>query len=219
MGGQDRDRAPEAVNRSGAPPRLMLVTDRRRLRRGDLLHVVERAVRGGVGFVQFRERDLGDDELYALVAAARERLPARTWIAVNDRETLARRLGVGLHLPEGRPAPGPGLPFWGRSVHTPQAARAAAAEGARYLVAGTIYATASKPGRTPAGLQALRAMVQAAGEVPVYAIGGILLPRVPEIVQAGAWGVAVCGAVQEARDPQRVAEAFALALEVAAAAP
>jgi thiamine-phosphate pyrophosphorylase len=37
--------------------------------------------------------------------------------------------------------------------------------------------------------------------VPVIAIGGVTAARIPELVTAGAWGVAVVGAVTGAPDP------------------
>ena len=66
-----------------------------------------------------------------------------------------------------------------------------------------------------AGPGHLRRIVEAAGEVPVLAIGGIRLSSIPDVVRAGARGVAVCGGILGRRDPRRAAQAYALALRVA----
>ena len=64
-----------------------------------------------------------------------------------------------------------------------------------------MYATATKPGLPeplgPAGVE----RVAAAVDIPVIAIAGITASRVPELLDAGAHGVAVIGAVAHASDP------------------
>ena len=42
-----------------------------------------------------------------------------------------------------------------------------------------------------------------------------MVSKIPELLHAGAHGVAVCGAILSANDPRRVAQALALALKVA----
>jgi len=197
----------------------MLVTDRRRARGGDLVRAVSDAVRGGVACVQVREKDLSDEAYVELVRRIRDRAPAGTIVIVNGRARIARILDLPLHLPAGAPMPSPrsAFPVVGRSLHAADEVRAALEEGANYVVAGTVYATESKPGHAGAGLVALRELVAAAGDVPLFAIGGVTISRVPEVLRTGAYGVAVCGAILGAPDPQRAAEGFLLALAVAGA--
>lgn len=45
-------------------------------------------------------------------------------------------------------------------------------------------------------------------DVPVIAIAGVTVARVPELLAAGAWGVAVVGAVYSAPDPAAAVTAF-----------
>jgi thiamine biosynthesis protein ThiS len=73
-----------------------------------------------------------------------------------------------------------------------------------YLLAGHVFATVSKPGRPPLGLDGLGAIV-AASPAPVLAIGGITGERVAAVIAAGAAGIAVIGAISEAADPGRAA--------------
>ena len=71
-----------------------------------------------------------------------------------------------------------------------------AAEGAGgcdYLLFGTVFESRGKaPGHPVAGLEAL-ARVCATVRLPVLAIGGITVARVPEVAKAGAAGVAAIG--------------------------
>jgi len=198
----------------------MLVTDRRRTRHRDLVRLVAEAVRGGVGIVQVREKDLPDDALRELVQRLRDALPEQTTMLVNGSYRVARTCGIGLHLPAaaelpwgGQPAP-EGLLF-GRSAHDEDEALRARAEQAAYAVLGTIFETPSKPGLRGQGVEFVRRVAERVAPLPVFAIGGVSVSRIPQLLHAGAHGVAVCGELLSANDPRRVAEAMTLALAVA----
>ena len=202
-------------------PRLMLVTDRRLVRGGDLRRAVSRAVQGGVGLVQVRERDLADPELTALVESLRAEIGEAARIVINGRPDLARDLRVGLHLSAAAPAPearaGRGGPWpVGRSAHDEEEARRAVEQGVDYILLGTIYRTRSKPGRQPAGPDLVRAVTLGSPDARVLAIGGVVVHRIPELLRAGAYGVAACRAFLRAPDPLRVAQAMTLALTLGA---
>jgi len=77
----------------------------------------------------------------------------------------------------------------GRSVHSVDAAVRAEAEGADYVVFGSVFASASHPGQEVAGLAALE-RVAAAVRIPVLAIGGVGADRVAACLAAGAAGFA-----------------------------
>lgn len=193
-------------------PCLMLVTEPS-LR---LPQIVAQAVSGGVDIVQWRDRSsppLGRAEKLAMLAASR---PA---LLLENVGTVFRGMD-GVHLPEGRLtveatrrilSPG-GLV--GRSVHSVEAACEAAARGADYLVAGTIFASQSHPGAAPAGLGFLRD-VCAGVCVPVLAIGGITPHNLGLCLDAGAVGVAVLSPIMQASDPLAAAQAYRAALDAA----
>ena len=65
----------------------------------------------------------------------------------------------------------------------------------------------------------VESMVRQAHPTPIYAIGGVTVGRVPALIHAGVHGIAVCGAVLASNDPERVAQALGLALDVASRAP
>lgn len=96
-----------------------------------------------------------------------------------------------------------------------------------FLIVGTLYATASHPGRTGAGPDRLREVagaVEAAGAragaaagasrpLPLIGIGGITPERVPEVRAAGAAGVAVLSGVWSAGDPAAAVAGYRAAWE------
>ncbi|MFK3981212.1 thiamine phosphate synthase [Micromonospora sp. NPDC050397] len=100
----------------------------------------------------------------------------------------------------------------GATARAPETAREAVADGASYLGVGPCYATTTKDGLPepigPAGI----ARVAAAVDVPVIAIGGVTAARVPALVEAGAYGVAVVGAVSSVADPSRATAELLAAL-------
>ncbi len=75
------------------------------------------------------------------------------------------------------------------------------AEGASYLGVGPFRSTTTKQHLPdPLGIPGIRA-VCAAVDVPVIAIGAVTVDDVPALRAAGAYGVAVVGAVSGAADP------------------
>ncbi len=189
------------------PPVLCLVTDRTRLGGADrddvepLLALVGAAAAAGIDLVQIREPGLCDRALGSLVARAVESTRGtRTRVLVNDRVDVALAHGAaGVHLKGGSFAAArvrartPADWIVGRSIHgLDEGVRVTAAPGLDYVLLGSVFETASKPGRLPIGAGALR---RAAGmlPVPVLAIGGITLERVPEVAASGAAGLAAIG--------------------------
>ena len=175
---------------------VCLVTDRRR---ADVVAQARKAVDAGIDLIQIRERDLDAAPLAALVAdvlaIARG---SRTRVVVNDRLDVALACTAdGVHLradsmdiADARRLRSEGF-IVGRSVHS--AAEATAAEGADYLIAGTVFPTVSKPEANRwLGVDGLRAIVEAS-RVPVLAIGGVTADRVGEIGATGAAGIAAIG--------------------------
>ena len=192
-------------------PRLMLVTDRRRLGDDRLVETVAKASAAGPVVVQVREKDLSDEALAALVRHILERSGDRSIVMVNGRPQVAAVTGAGLHLPAAQTAPvglRPAYSHLGCAVHTPQEVELALALAPDYLVAGTVFSTDSKPGQAGCGVQGLQRLVQAARGIPVFAIGGMEPGKVPAVLGTGAHGVAVCGAVLGSADPERAARRF-----------
>ncbi|HEY7036171.1 MAG TPA: sulfur carrier protein ThiS, partial [Thermomicrobiales bacterium] len=85
---------------------------------------------------------------------------------------------------------------------------ARSSEGADYLIAGHVFATASKRDLPPIGVDGLRRIADAA-PCPVLAIGGISAANVPSVLAVGAFGVAIISAISGAPDPAAAARAIA----------
>jgi thiamine-phosphate pyrophosphorylase len=147
------------------------------------------------------------------MVAAYARQTGRLFI-VNDHLDIAMAAGAdGVHLGQAdlplvavRRVWGPGH-LVGRSTHSLEQARAAAAEGADYIGIGPVFATPTKPGRPAVGLELLR---PAASElaIPWFAIGGIDSANLAQVLAAGASRVAVVRAVSSAADPAEAAAAL-----------
>lgn len=196
--------------RFGRHPTLMLVAPLH----PRLVPLAKKAVGGGVDLIQVRDKAAAPERL----ARAAEKLAQATpaLLVVNGDLELAMEHD-GVHLPEGRDAAAARARLGeerlvGCSVHSVDAALAAAAAGADYLLAGTIFASASHPDQAPAGLELLKA-ISSVVRVPVVAIGGITPERVKPCLRAGAQGVAVLSPFLAADDPRALAKEYRTALE------
>jgi thiamine-phosphate diphosphorylase len=206
-----------------APPRLMLVTDRRLCPLDRLPALAAQVVGHGVDAVQLREKDLPPDELLALARALRVAIGDRALLFVNGDVDVALAAGAdGVQLGEAAMAVAAarrragGRLLIGRSVHDVAGAVAAAQEGADLLIAGTVYPSRSHPGGDTGGPDLIRRIV-AAVHVPVLGIGGITQENATAVIAAGAAGVAVISAILAAPDPARAAAKLRAAVEAAAA--
>ena len=182
-------------------PRTLLVTDSRRLvpdgspqqRIAALERQAREAFAAGVDAIQLREPSFTGADL---LTAARALAPLGPLI-VNDRADIALASGAsGVHLRADGPEPrrvralvGPSLTL-SRAVHSAAEAAAWPADGpVDWVIAGTVFETASKPGRAPIGAGGLAAIVRASA-VPVVAIGGITAANSLAVFDAGAAGIA-----------------------------
>ena len=180
----------------------MLVTDRARCAGRALVAVVQQAAAAGLRLVVLREPDLSTGERRALAGELLDVLGPQGTLLLGRDAALARELGLPLHLPAAAPLPDlTGIPAHGRSAHDPAELERARWERAAWGIVGTIYATASKPGRPPAGPALVADAVAVAPRVPWYAIGGIEPARVGPVLAAGAHGVAVTGAILSSPQP------------------
>jgi thiamine-phosphate pyrophosphorylase len=189
-------------------PALLLVTDRRQARM-PLVDIVEAACAAGCRWVSLREKDLSAEKQLALAKTLSpivRRFGAR--LTLHGDAELAEAAGLdGVHLPAGGDAARARALFGrerlvGISIHgTAEAAKLDPAL-LDYAIAGPVYETESKPGYGPAlGEEGLAAIV-AAASVPILAIGGIGAERAPELVRAGAAGIAVMGAIMRSSTPE-----------------
>jgi thiamine-phosphate pyrophosphorylase len=197
--------------RTGSSSHVPLRADKRRLYlvtpvRPDFNDFLEAAIRGGVDIVQIRDRTLLDGPLLDAIADAldvtfRRKVP----LGVNERVDLAIMAEADfVHVGQEDVPVSTLRPFKlpvGLSTHAPREIDAAEAD---YIGVGPVFATPTKEGRAAVGLDLVRYAAERAG-VPWFAIGGIDVSNVRDVVAAGASRVAVVRAIGEASDPERAA--------------
>ena len=202
---------------------LLVLTDRAAAEAAgrDLVTTVAAALAGGARAVLLREKDLPVPARTSLARELRELTTAAgARLGIASDPELAASLGAEwVHLAQHDPFPAPGLvEVVGRSCHNPAEARAAAAEGCAYATISPVALTVSKPGYGPAlGADGVRAAVQAAPDLPLWALGGVEVANVGRWLAAGASGVAVMGWIMAAADPARVTHRLLAALHEASA--
>jgi thiamine-phosphate pyrophosphorylase len=163
--------------------------------------------------VQIREKTLADGELLERLAEARD-VTARLGVplVVNDRPDLAALCGADfVHVGQDDVPVELARRFdlgVGLSTHAPAEIDRAEAD---YIGVGPVYATPTKEGRPPVGLELVR-YAAAHARQPWFAIGGIDAGNVADVVGAGAERVAVVRAICAAADPERAAAELRAAL-------
>ena len=188
-----------------------------------LEELLDAALAGGVDMVQLRDKAASDAALLDAAAVFRracDRHGALFWL--NDRPDLVVACGAdGVHVGQDDMAPaevrslvGPDV-LVGLSTHSAgQLAAALSAGHADQLSVGPVWETPTKEGRPAAGLAYVADAAERAGSsVPWFAIGGIDLGNVREVIAAGASRIVVVRAIRDAADPRAAAQALRTALE------
>jgi thiamine-phosphate pyrophosphorylase len=212
-----------------ADARLYLCTDARK-QQGDLAEFLEAVLSGGVDIVQLRDKSLEAAEEIELAGVFRAacRRHGRLF-SVNDRADVAYAVRPDvLHLGQGdlpvrvaRELLGTDV-LIGRSTHTEAEVSAAAVQpGVDYFCVGPTWPTPTKPGRAAPGLTLTSYAARVAppsdpNTRPWFAIGGIDLGSIEQVLGVGARRVVVVRAITEADDPGDAAAALARVLRAAA---
>jgi thiamine-phosphate pyrophosphorylase len=198
--------------------RLHVITDEVLQTRYSHAEIAAMATRGGADTVQYREkRPRLTRELVADAGAVISACAANgAQCIVDDRADVTVAVGAqGLHLGRDDLAPavartllGPDV-LIGGTANSIEEAREVWQRPIDYLGVGPVYGTQSKANPAPVlGIDQLRAIVREC-PVPVIAIGSITAERTPEVLDAGAHGVAVLSAITCAADPEAAAREFA----------
>jgi thiamine-phosphate pyrophosphorylase len=200
--------------------RLHVLTDTVLQSRFSHLQLARLAIKGGVDTIQFRQK-LGATREMIETARKLKQLCADNGVTfvVNDRIDVAIAAEAdGVHLgqddfpiPLARKLLGESR-IIGGSAATLKEAQKCLAEGADYIGFGPVYPTASKEDAGPvAGIKLLKKAVEVI-PLPIIAIGGISVKNTPEVIRAGAQGIAVISAVCCQEDPEQATRALSNAL-------
>jgi thiamine-phosphate pyrophosphorylase len=180
-----------------------------------MFELVSIALEAGVPCVQLRGKDCPDRQRYELARRVVDLShQAGATCIINDRVDIALAAGAdGAHVGDedlpaveacrllGERSTTRDRPVLGVTARTPEDGVKAERAGATYLGVGPCYVTTTKAGLPPPiGPQGVAAVAQAVG-CPVLAIGGVSFAYVPELLAAGAYGIAVVSAIAAANDP------------------
>jgi thiamine-phosphate pyrophosphorylase len=180
-----------------------------------ILAVVDAALQGGLTLVQYRDKE-ADDTLRLAQAEQLCQLCHQygALFIVNDRIDIALAVNAdGVHLGQqdfpialAREVLG-SQKIIGRSTTNPEEMAKAIAEGADYIGVGPVYETPTKPNKAAAGLDYLR-YAATNSTIPWFAIGGIDLNNLNEVLLTGAQRVAVVRAIMQAEQPGVITRQF-----------
>jgi thiamine-phosphate pyrophosphorylase len=180
---------------------------------------------GGSDLTQLRAKTSTPDDIRRMAATIAPILrDAGVGLVINDHYDIAREVGANLcHLGQEDffdtgfadvTEITSGLsPSIGLSTHAPEQASRALAAHPAYIAIGPVYATATKPGARPVTLNYVR-WAASHVTIPWFAIGGITLENVDEVIAAGARRVCAVSAILNASDIAAVCREFKKRLSV-----
>lgn len=197
----------------------MLVITNRKLCKEDFFKHLEKIAQGKPSGIILREKDLSEEEFLSLATKCQEICQTyKVPFGINQRAEIAKKLNISwLHLSvsdfeklssECRQK----FERIGVSVHSAEEAVRMEQLGVDYLIAGHIYLTDCKKGVPARGLSFLQEVCNSVS-VPVFAIGGITVERVQEVLEHGAAGVCVMSEMMKCEQPQEQIKAFFQKLE------
>jgi thiamine-phosphate pyrophosphorylase len=178
----------------------------------DPVDVARQLCDGGSDLIQLRAKDKTADEIRRiaeLIAPITQ--GAGVGLVINDHPEIAEAIGAELcHLGQedyfdAKIRPGK-IPF-GLSSHAPEQAMRALAAKPAYIAIGPVYATGTKPGAKPVGLEYVRWTAENV-TIPWFAIGGITLENIDDVLRAGARRICVVSAILNAPNVRRACQAF-----------
>ncbi len=202
--------------------RLHVLTDTDLQSRFSHVELARLAIRGGADTIQFRQKSGATREMIETCQEMKRLCEdADVTLIVNDRVDVAiASKADGVHLgqedfpiPLARKLLGETRIIGGSAV-TLEEAKECFSEGADYIGFGPVYPTSSKEDAGPAtGIELLKEAVNAIS-IPIIAIGGVTAENTPEVIRAGAQGIAVISAVCCQENPEQATRDLSQALEL-----
>ena len=186
---------------------------------------------GGSDLIQLRAKTSSPDEIRQMAEVLRPiTRNAGVALVLNDHPALAKEVGADFcHLGQEdffdaghcqvnevcEPGSGPRI---GLSSHAPAQAKRAVEAGADYVAIGPVFATATKPTAAPVTLDYVR-WAATNVRIPWFAIGGINLDTLDDVLIAGARRICVVSAILNAADIARACQEFKRRLPAQAGHP
>jgi thiamine-phosphate pyrophosphorylase len=191
---------------------------------GSATFLVQQALKGGANIVQLRDKNADERILTTVGAELCELCHSQgALFIVNDRPDIALACGAdGVHIGQNDLTPaavrsqiGTNL-LLGISTHSAWQIDQACLAPSDYIAVGPVFETPTKPGAQPVGYELIR-YARAHSNKPFFAIGGIDITNVGDVLLAGAWRIACVRAICEAADPRAAASSLSEKLRSARA--
>ena len=191
---------------------LYAVTDAAWTGKKTLTEQVEEAMKGGITFLQLREKHLSKEEFLKEAIEIKD-LAQKYQIpfVINDNIEIAQKAEAdGVHVgqddmpvEEVRQILGPDK-IIGVSAHNVEEAVRAEQGGADYLGVGAVYPTSTKENTSAVSMEEMKKICQTVS-IPVVAIGGIKKDNMNVLTGTGVDGIAVVSAIFAAKDIRKAA--------------
>jgi thiamine-phosphate pyrophosphorylase len=182
--------------------------------------VAQQLCDGGSDLIQLRAKNSSPEEIRRMaerIVTVTKR--ANVGLVINDHPEIAREIGAefchlgqedffdaGFKNVSELKTQNSELKI-GLSTHSPEQAQRALAAGPDYIAIGPVFATGTKPGAKPVTLDYVR-WAAANVTIPWFAIGGISLENLSEILAAGAKRICVVSAILNAPDVAKACADF-----------
>jgi len=185
--------------------KIYLVTDEKACLEKDFYSCIEEAIKGGVGIVQLREKNISTKDFYEKALKVKEICKNYgALFIINDRLDIAQAVGAdGVHLGQSD------MPIEearkilkdkfliGATARNMEESKRAELLGADYIGSGAIFGTSTKDNAKKLEMEELKKIV-ASVKIPVFAIGGININNVGSLKNIGLQGIcAVSGILSE----------------------
>ena len=186
-----------------------------------LTEQTEYVLEAGCRWVQLRLKGADDAEIYMVGKALRQLCDRyEATLILDDVVRMVPVIGAdGVHLgkqdmpvDEARKLLGPDK-IIGGTANTFEDVKRLAQQGANYIGCGPFRFTTTKKNLSPLlGLEGyaaiLEQMRQQQIDLPLIAIGGITVEDVPDLIDLGVSGIAISGAILEAKKPEIMMRKF-----------
>jgi len=193
---------------------LYTFVDTAYLRGRDPVEVALELCAGGSDIIQFRAKDLPPKEIAAIGSRIlKVTNDADIPLVINDHPEIARDIGAPLvHLGQedffdAERIVVPAGQGFGLSTHAPAQAKRAIAAGPAYIAIGPVFATPTKPTAKAVTLDYVR-WAAANVRIPWFAIGGINLGNVDDVLAAGATRICIVSAILNGPDIRKACQTF-----------
>ena len=193
--------------------KIYLVTDEKACLEKDFYICIEEAIKGGVGIVQLREKNISTKDFYEKALKVKEICKNYgALFIINDRLDIAQAVGAdGVHLGQSD------MPIEearkilkdnfliGATARNIEEAKKVELSGADYIGSGAIFGTSTKDNAKKLEIEELKKIV-ASVKIPVFAIGGININNVGSLKNIGLQGICAVSGILSEKDCKKAVD-------------